>query len=111
VELIGTGWNPTLSNEDKVVYVFALQGDPETLTVGEPYETTYVPSTPVVHMSSPSSGLLRLDWDNSAAYYHIQGRNSLTEGEWDTMDTVYGRSEYSIPTDTPYSFFRVEARH
>lgn len=41
--------------------------------------------------------------------YELQGRQSLLEGDWETIQRIYGDNEFRLPEDTPHWLFRLQS--
>ncbi len=102
-------WDPDLGPAEKLLATISFEGDPAQLGEATGTTTRLGPEPPrLIGEALPDQ--LRLRWDRNAPIFHVQGRESLTSGDWEDLEILYGVDETFITFDSPYSFFRIKAQ-
>ncbi len=56
-------------------------------------------------------GSFRLEWNRVAPVYILQRRTCLKEGDWQTVETYFGRESAVDSPEIPAAFYRLQAVH
>ena len=91
---------PTISAGGVLVASFGASGDPDELGSLEGNFTGTTTELPPFHASLKrgADGELHFRWDRNAPIYYLQQTTDLPNGPWETVKTIYGRTELTMPT-------------
>lgn len=101
-------WDPIMGPSEKLWATLSFEGDFSELgdVEGSSQQLEAVP--PRMTLERHQGGI-RLTWDRNAPIFHVQGRVSLSSGDWEDIQTLFGTEEMVIPADSPFQFFRINA--
>ncbi len=93
---------------------FGAIGDPDALgSLDGSFSATVSKPPPFqAALSTAATGELHFRWDRNAPIYHLQQTTDLLNGPWETIQTVYGRTELRMPIpEHPHHsvFYRIQA--
>ncbi len=112
------GWRiPEIPPGGTITATFGASGDATELGTLEGTFSADVQEPPPfdLSLSRGAEGELHFRWDRNAPIYHLQQTEDLLDGPWETVETIYGRTEFNLPAPEPDSqrglFYRISAEH
>lgn len=111
------GWRqPTIAPGAVLTATFGGSGYPDNPGTLRATFTATVTESPRFNAALRYSeqGGLQLRWDRAAPIYHLQRAADPVQGPWETIRTLYGRTEAIVPQPSsgePAVFFRIIAEH
>lgn len=100
------GWASEITPGEKIIGSFVADGDSATL--GTPTGTIWgTGPEPARLIMGTGTNAGHLEWNRVAPIYELQGLANPSTGNWEVLQTLYGRNQIDLPADNPYEFFRL----
>jgi hypothetical protein len=114
IRIQANSWaSPVIPAGGELVADFGATGDPDDLgTLKGDFSANVTELAPFsLSLNLEAEGELHFRWDRNAPIYHLQRKSDLLNGSWETVKTLYGRTEHLLPppdqTSDKAVFYRV----